>query len=190
MRSGTTGELMSLLCFIHLQIEPERREIRPTADRGPILLCVDTSGSMRGPRETVAKVGKMWVQACWAAGAVQVLCLGTRPLPAPELAGGLVANHSGRCFLRHCRALYPWGVARRLPPRRGPCNPCGLGRVSSTLLHILQICHPHTSPRRLRWSACALLGSRSAAATCSRSRGRRRCASWSSTWTPPAWTTY
>lgn len=38
------------------QVEPERREIRPTADRGPILLCVDTSGSMRGPRETVAKV--------------------------------------------------------------------------------------------------------------------------------------
>jgi uncharacterized protein with von Willebrand factor type A (vWA) domain len=33
----------------------DRREIRPTADRGPILLCVDTSGSMRGPRETVAK---------------------------------------------------------------------------------------------------------------------------------------
>lgn len=29
-------------------IVPERREIRPTADRGPILLCVDTSGSMRG----------------------------------------------------------------------------------------------------------------------------------------------
>jgi len=37
------------------QIIPERREIRPTADRGPILLCVDTSGSMRGPREVVAK---------------------------------------------------------------------------------------------------------------------------------------
>ena len=37
------------------RIHPERREIRPTADRGPILLCVDTSGSMRGPRETVAK---------------------------------------------------------------------------------------------------------------------------------------
>ncbi len=37
------------------QIHPERREIRPTADRGPILLCVDTSGSMRGARETVAK---------------------------------------------------------------------------------------------------------------------------------------
>ena len=36
-------------------INPERREIRPTADRGPILLCVDTSGSMRGPREIVAK---------------------------------------------------------------------------------------------------------------------------------------
>lgn len=37
------------------QINPERREIRPTADRGPILLCVDTSGSMRGAREMVAK---------------------------------------------------------------------------------------------------------------------------------------
>jgi uncharacterized protein YegL len=29
--------------------------VRPTADRGPILLCIDTSGSMRGARETVAK---------------------------------------------------------------------------------------------------------------------------------------
>ncbi|KAK9816841.1 hypothetical protein WJX72_005809 [[Myrmecia] bisecta] len=37
------------------QITPERREVRPTADRGPILLCVDTSGSMRGARELVAK---------------------------------------------------------------------------------------------------------------------------------------
>jgi len=37
------------------QINIDRREIRPTADRGPILLCVDTSGSMRGPRELVAK---------------------------------------------------------------------------------------------------------------------------------------
>jgi len=37
------------------RIDVDRREVRPTADRGPILLCVDTSGSMRGPRETVAK---------------------------------------------------------------------------------------------------------------------------------------
>lgn len=37
------------------QVNLDRREIRPTADRGPILLCVDTSGSMRGARETVAK---------------------------------------------------------------------------------------------------------------------------------------
>lgn len=37
------------------QVAADRREIRPTADRGPILLCVDTSGSMRGARETVAK---------------------------------------------------------------------------------------------------------------------------------------
>lgn len=36
-------------------INIDRREIRPTADRGPILLCVDTSGSMRGARELVAK---------------------------------------------------------------------------------------------------------------------------------------
>ena len=34
---------------------PWVREVRPTADRGPILLCVDTSGSMRGAREKVAK---------------------------------------------------------------------------------------------------------------------------------------
>ena len=34
---------------------PLIREVRPTADRGPILLCIDTSGSMRGVREKVAK---------------------------------------------------------------------------------------------------------------------------------------
>ena len=34
---------------------PLVREVRPTADRGPILLCIDTSGSMRGQREVVAK---------------------------------------------------------------------------------------------------------------------------------------
>lgn len=34
---------------------PLVREVRPTADRGPILLCIDTSGSMRGQREMVAK---------------------------------------------------------------------------------------------------------------------------------------
>ena len=34
---------------------PLIREVRPTADRGPILLCIDTSGSMRGVREEVAK---------------------------------------------------------------------------------------------------------------------------------------
>lgn len=37
------------------RVDVDRREVRPTADRGPILLCVDTSGSMRGPREVVAK---------------------------------------------------------------------------------------------------------------------------------------
>lgn len=37
------------------QINPERREIRPTADRGPILLCVDTSGSMRGASQLAAE---------------------------------------------------------------------------------------------------------------------------------------
>uniref|UniRef100_A0A7S0RJC1 VWFA domain-containing protein n=1 Tax=Chlamydomonas leiostraca TaxID=1034604 RepID=A0A7S0RJC1_9CHLO len=37
------------------RVVPDRREVRPTADRGPILLCVDTSGSMRGAREAIAK---------------------------------------------------------------------------------------------------------------------------------------
>ncbi len=32
-----------------------RMEIRPAAELGPIILCLDTSGSMRGARETVAK---------------------------------------------------------------------------------------------------------------------------------------
>ena len=36
-------------------IAASRAQVRPTADRGPILLCVDTSGSMRGAREVVAK---------------------------------------------------------------------------------------------------------------------------------------
>lgn len=32
-----------------------RREVRPAAELGPIIVCLDTSGSMRGPREVVAK---------------------------------------------------------------------------------------------------------------------------------------
>jgi len=32
-----------------------RMEIRPAAELGPIILCLDTSGSMKGARETVAK---------------------------------------------------------------------------------------------------------------------------------------
>jgi uncharacterized protein with von Willebrand factor type A (vWA) domain len=31
------------------------QEIRPAAEMGPIILCLDTSGSMRGAREVVAK---------------------------------------------------------------------------------------------------------------------------------------
>ena len=48
--------------------DPDRREVRPTADRGPILLCVDTSGSMRGPREVVAKARAL---ECMRAAKVQ-----------------------------------------------------------------------------------------------------------------------
>ena len=33
-----------------------RMEIRPAAELGPIIVCLDTSGSMSGARETVAKV--------------------------------------------------------------------------------------------------------------------------------------
>ena len=36
-------------------VAPWIREVRPTAERGPILLCLDSSGSMRGARENVAK---------------------------------------------------------------------------------------------------------------------------------------
>lgn len=32
-----------------------RQEVRPAAEMGPIILCLDTSGSMRGAREVVAK---------------------------------------------------------------------------------------------------------------------------------------
>ena len=32
-----------------------RLEIRPAAELGPIIVCLDTSGSMAGARETVAK---------------------------------------------------------------------------------------------------------------------------------------
>jgi uncharacterized protein with von Willebrand factor type A (vWA) domain len=42
-----------------LEEEPSRMtgrmEVRPAAEMGPIILCLDTSGSMRGARETVAK---------------------------------------------------------------------------------------------------------------------------------------
>ena len=33
----------------------ERQELRPAAEQGPILLCLDTSGSMQGEPEAVAK---------------------------------------------------------------------------------------------------------------------------------------
>lgn len=33
-----------------------RLEFRPAAELGPIIVCLDTSGSMSGARETVAKV--------------------------------------------------------------------------------------------------------------------------------------
>ena len=34
-------------------------EIRPSSEMGPIICCLDTSGSMHGARETVAKVGHL-----------------------------------------------------------------------------------------------------------------------------------
>lgn len=44
-----------------LEDEPSRAtgrtEIRPAAELGPIILCLDTSGSMRGPREVCAAFG-------------------------------------------------------------------------------------------------------------------------------------
>ncbi len=42
-----------------LEDEPSRvllrREVRPTGDQGPIVVCLDTSASMMGAREQVAK---------------------------------------------------------------------------------------------------------------------------------------
>lgn len=35
-------------------------EIRPSAEMGPIICCLDTSGSMHGARETVAKVSALY----------------------------------------------------------------------------------------------------------------------------------
>lgn len=43
-----------------------RFEIRPAAEQGPIIVCLDTSGSMTGPRETVAKVSAtQWADSWW-----------------------------------------------------------------------------------------------------------------------------
>lgn len=38
-----------------LRCRPPRQEVRPAAVSGPIILCLDTSGSMMGAREVVAK---------------------------------------------------------------------------------------------------------------------------------------
>ena len=40
-------------------VTTEGTEIRPAAECGPIILCLDTSGSMMGARETVAKAGPL-----------------------------------------------------------------------------------------------------------------------------------
>ena len=45
------------------QIVVERREIRPTADRGPILLCVDTSG-IDLPLSLRCIVMSTWLRFC------------------------------------------------------------------------------------------------------------------------------
>ena len=61
-----------------------RNEIRPAAEMGPIIVCLDTSYSMAGKRETVAKVRRAEL-LCW------VLC---GPLPVRAAAGrqGCVAR--------------------------------------------------------------------------------------------------
>ena len=91
------------------QIVPERREIRPTADRGPILLCVDTSGSMRGARETVAKALAL---ECMRAARAQVTLTN-----ADLLADSFEACDDGWCDLEcpgaQCR------VHALRPPQRG-----------------------------------------------------------------------
>ena len=89
------------------QIVPERREIRPTADRGPILLCVDTSGSMRGPRETVAKALAL---ECMRAARAQVslLCICLLGFPC------VVAFELGPCCGHGKLCLCCWRVVTGL----------------------------------------------------------------------------
>ena len=94
------------------QIVPERREIRPTADRGPILLCVDTSGSMRGARETVAKA--LALECMRAARAQERGCYvfafaGPQEVAELELGTDMASVSNLLGFLEKARALRgPW----------------------------------------------------------------------------------
>ena len=107
------------------QIVPERREIRPTADRGPILLCVDTSGSMRGARETVAKAlalecmraARAQERGCYVfafAGPQEVaeLELGTDMASVTNLLGFLEKARGLRCM---CEQRAPLDFHARQP---------------------------------------------------------------------------
>lgn len=101
--------------------DPDRREVRPTADRGPILLCVDTSGSMRGPREVVAKALAL---ECMRAAKVQergcFVFAFAGPAEVAELELGMVRKFFEFFFLffffQPFRRKTPRGTGRRLTP--------------------------------------------------------------------------
>ena len=91
-----------------------RNEIRPAAEMGPIIVCLDTSYSMAGKRETVAKVRRAGLLA-WPGLA---FC-GLAPVPAAGgricLLGRLARQVTGRlgmlCHTHTCRRMPPTWLA-------------------------------------------------------------------------------
>jgi len=76
----------------------QHSEIRPSAEMGPIICCLDTSGSMGGARETVAKVSTRpsWVTHVGSfLGHGWLMCSGRKPSARetmwPNVPGRMVA---------------------------------------------------------------------------------------------------
>ena len=86
----------------------DRLELRPAAEMGPIIVCLDTSGSMHGARETVAKAltlecmrgahrqgRKCFVYAFSGPGDVMELELGSDVTSMSKLLSFLTMSFSG-----------------------------------------------------------------------------------------------
>lgn len=105
-------QLMSYERTGWLEDEPtrvtDRLELRPAAELGPIIVCLDTSGSMHGAREVVAKAltlecmrgahrqqRKCYVYAFSGPGDVMELELGTDPASMRRLLSFLTMSFAG-----------------------------------------------------------------------------------------------